>query len=265
MSFLDSLGSVASGFGSAGSIVSGIGKIASAFGGGKSALKQMNQQSEVARRHQQYLDISRPTWMVKGAKDAGVHPLTVFGSQAGAPASASFGSFSGSSVADNLQQMGQGVSSIAHAYSTREEKSLATQSAALGVENQKLQNDRLRSEIALMNQPGRASGVSSSAAIPGQPDSAVGVRLVPKEDTLNLSGNSPGVRPAAQDFEYPGLGKVRHMNDAAAEATEDDFLSKALFASMYTFPDVFRNIWNKTRHMRQYNGRDLLPYFEERR
>lgn len=250
---------------SIGTMVAGGGQFLSGIGGlfgsdGPGISEQLYEQ----REHQQQLDWKRPSWIVHGAKQAGLHPLAVLGSQVAGGAQAPF------SVPDpnaralqSLSDMGQGLGTAVNAYSSREEKALQLKSQALAVENQELQNQRLRAENAV-TMTGRPAGMSLNPLMPGQADS--GVRLVPKEDTLNLSGNQPGIRPSAQTFDYPGNifgGPVRHMSQEASEATEDDFISKAIFALMYTAPDLFKNMWNNSRKFRQYKGRDLLPVFKK--
>jgi hypothetical protein len=57
--------------------------------------------------------------------------------------------------------MGQGVSRAVSAISSREERQAARIMSSLNIENMALQNDRIRSEIALMNAPGTPPALSS--------------------------------------------------------------------------------------------------------
>lgn len=145
----------------AGSILGGI---SSFFGGGAKKPPTMRQQ----RMQQQALDEQRPSWIVKGAKNAGIHPLTALGSPVASPASFSFGGGgSEPSTADKLYNMGQGIQGAVNAYQSREEKQIMRSSQVLGVENQQLQNEFLRAQIQQMRPVGRPDGMSINPAMSG--------------------------------------------------------------------------------------------------
>lgn len=103
-------------------------------------------------------------WRVADAKKAGVHPLYALGAPAISP-SVSFGS---QGMGPAIAAAGQDLGRAASAYMTpKETMSAATlaqssqQNAAnmLRLENMQLQNDLLRSRLAVINQPGTPPGV----------------------------------------------------------------------------------------------------------
>lgn len=240
---------VAAGISTAGNILGGL------LGGGKTSLKDVHGQLYAQYMAQRRSLIENPSYVVQGAKKAGLHPLSVLGSPVSSPVSGQiFDQGSNDRAANAISAAGQGIASMYNAHASREEKALSAVSAKLGVENQQLQNDRLRSEIALMNQPGRPAGMAANPVIPGQADS--GVLLVPKEDTLNKGGHQPGTRASAQYFDYPGLGRIRHMSEEAAEATEDDPLAKMMFSLMYSAPDLANNLMGKVKEMWNWKKQD---------
>jgi len=106
-----------------------------------------------------------PEAQAEGWRKAGIHPLAGLG--VSAPSVPGFASIGQESSTDNrwgnaLESMGQGVSRAAAAYASREERDMARASGLLQIENQQLQNDRLRSEIALMHSPGTPPGLSTA-------------------------------------------------------------------------------------------------------
>lgn len=100
---------------------------------------------------------------MKAAKKNNIHPLSMLGVQFGGTAqpTATFGGEdAGSKWGNALAETGQGISRAVAAWSSREERAMAKTSAKLNLENQQLQNDRLRSEIALMHGAGSPPGMS---------------------------------------------------------------------------------------------------------
>lgn len=98
--------------------------------------------------------------LVEGAKKAGIHPLAALGVPVSSPNTLQpFGDAGGSSgVGDFLSNAGQGVSRAVEAYMTREDRAISRASAALDLENKRLQNTRLASEIRLL-QAGSTPGL----------------------------------------------------------------------------------------------------------
>lgn len=140
------------------------------FGGSKKSkvdpVEQFRALQGEANRYALDFATKIPKAQMYGWKEAGIHPLAGLGmASPGAPAVGTFGQDTGSSGRDwgqIMSDMGQGVSRAVAAYATREEREMARYSSALQLENQQLQNDRLRSEIALMHAPGSPPGLSGS-------------------------------------------------------------------------------------------------------
>lgn len=115
------------------------------------------------------------------ARELGIHPLSMLGiPSSGVPSlPLSGGDGGGSDRLAAASEMGQGISRAVAAYATREEREMAKASSALTLENQQLQNERLRSEIALMHAPGSPPGISgvgsdADARYPAQSHMPVG-------------------------------------------------------------------------------------------
>jgi len=113
-----------------------------------------------------------PSAAAAGFEAAGIHPVYGFGS------GAAMSSMPGVQIGDRGEQpsnrmaeMGAGISRAASIYQSAEDREMAKASNMLSIENQRLQNARLASEIALMSQPGTGPALATSTAIPGQGDS----------------------------------------------------------------------------------------------
>jgi len=113
---------------------------------------------------QRHMDLARPSWVVEGAKAAGLHPLAVLGMGG---MSAPVGGI-GQEKESAAQIIGTGLSRAAAAYQPQEEKVVARKAASLQVENMELQNARLRSEIALMNQAGTPPSIPTDGIKPSR-------------------------------------------------------------------------------------------------
>lgn len=106
-------------------------------------------------------------WRVKDAAKAGVHPLYALGASTTSFSPVSVGAVNEAApMANALVGMGQDVSRAAAAYRGPGARLEAVQTAhqvaanGLQLENMKLQNDLLRSRLAVMNQPGTPPGVA---------------------------------------------------------------------------------------------------------
>lgn len=98
------------------------------------------------------------------ARENNIHPIVALGGNfTGPQAQAQFGESGGTDWGSVLDSAGQGVSRAVAAAASREEREIAKASAKLSLENQELQNARLRSEIALMHQAGQPPSYSWSA------------------------------------------------------------------------------------------------------
>lgn len=141
---LAGLGNAASGFGS---LLGGLGGL---FGGSDDAedaadnawWRNWNAQKKVAQNSVQ--------WRVDDARKAGIHPALALGmNPASFSPSYSVGGGDGGNILTDLADMGQGVGRALAAMGTKEERVMTRASARLALENQQLENDMLRSEIAL--------------------------------------------------------------------------------------------------------------------
>lgn len=140
---------------------------------GPDPLYLQEESQKIANRYSLDYATKYPSAAAYGFKEAGIHPVYGLGGGAAMgqmPGINIGGGGANEEAMSHMQTLGQGLSRVASAYLSREEREVAQASAALGLENQKLQNDRLRSEIALMNAPGQGPGLSETSAIPGQGD-----------------------------------------------------------------------------------------------
>lgn len=182
---------------------------------------------------------------VQAYKDAGIHPLYGLSAQQFQP-QISVGSDNGFGR-ELGAQFGQNIGRAAASYLNKDERLKKDQMDALGLERAQLENDLLRSQISVVHQQGRTPGLpGSNALIAGQGDAIV----VPKQDHRNLSGNSPGTRPGLQQFEFPGLGKVRLLADDATQPLEDMSLLKYGLSLPYIAKDAWRNYRDRHRFSR---------------
>lgn len=126
-----------------------------------------------ANRHSLDYATKYPSAAAYGFKEAGIHPVYGLGGGAAMgqmPGVQIGGQTSNEKGMSTMQNLGQGLSRVASAYLSREEREIAQVSASLDLENKRLQNARLASEIQLMNAPGTPPSVSYDTAIPGQSD-----------------------------------------------------------------------------------------------
>lgn len=247
-----------------GSVIGGIGQaiggIASAFGGsGGSGFDSGDYQHalDMDYANQERIVKNQPSWIVEGAKNAGLHPLAVLGTNFAQGSTHSIGSFSGGGKDYSwLSDAGQGIGRAAGALLSKEDR--AKQQAydesrmALDLENKQLQNDSIRlnmdatkqdmvrqlardAERSLINHaqtPGFSVGVdgrTTRSVIDGQ-NNAIGSSLMkvkPAEIVASdpkayhaEAGSVPEVRFARTSD--GGYAPVR--SSALEEALEDDWL-----------------------------------------
>lgn len=219
------------------------------FGGGGNSNKRASRlavEAEMrALQNQETLDKNRFSWITEGAQKAGIHPLAAMGMQ---PVSLSptpvFGDSGGSDKFGAIADMGQGISRAVTAWTSKEERQMAAQSAALQLENQQLQNDRLRSEISLMN-TGGTPGITAGPHMPGQGDG----RYLPQELLpLGYGDDAPFLR---MGIDSKG-NRLRVYNDELG----DNEILQAMTSLGYTIPDwlhgnVTKPIARRVRGARQ--------------
>lgn len=131
------------------------------------AALNMQQQREFAQNGIQ--------WKVADAKKAGIHPLYALGAQTTAFSPVSVGSTADTSMGNAVSNMGQDLSRAISATRTEDERVSAVTAvmSKLGVERAGLENDLLRSKIALLHQQGNPGFPSAAGShfIPGQGNS----------------------------------------------------------------------------------------------
>lgn len=200
-------------------------------GDGPGPTEQMNLQWDMWKR----INRNQMQYRVKDAEAAGLHPLAALGmSPAGGPSFSVFPQEKGPSTMEAIGQMGQGISRAATAFQDREAREIELMSAGLSIENQQLQNERLRSEIALMRTSQVPSFSAAQPLIPGSGD----VLKVPKEYHAALGGVEKGQRAALQEMVLPQLGPVRFKSEDMANATEDSIIASLMLDLFYTVPDI---------------------------
>lgn len=234
-----------------GSLLSGVSGL---FGRGsgqnnKAMWSQLNAMKEVEEDRAYNL----PAIMAAGWKKAGIHPLAGMGINLGSGPSFSVGGGGSDSPAAMMDSMGQGITRAASAFSTREQKLMESVSAGLAIENQQLQNDRLRAEIQQM------TAVGSPPARPNldATGSAVGTTLSEtlSNTPVNKLGLADGIQQLMRVAVDPHSGEpVRVLN----QDVSDSEVLQALTAALYTVPDLIRGSFTKpaARKLRGY----VKPY-----
>lgn len=170
------------------------------------------------------------------SKKYGLHPsLTLGVPTANSPAP--FQAGTDDRVGAGIREMGQGISRAVEAGAYKEDRAVARESAALQLTNQRLQNERLMSEIALMNHA-RTPGLARDPSIlhmPGQGD----VVKVPKEVVANAGVTEKGISPADKTIRYTEHGKrVRVRSDAMADAGVEEGPAAWVYDFTRTVPDM---------------------------
>lgn len=246
-----------------GSVIGGIGQaiggIASAFGGGGSGWDSGDYQHALDMDYvnQERIVKNQPSWIVEGAKNAGLHPLAVLGVNFAQGSTHSIGSdYGGGKDYSWLSDAGQGIGRAAGALLSKEDR--AKQQAydesrmALDLENRQLQNDSIRlnmdatkqdmvrqlardAERSLNNHaqtPGFSVGVdgrTTRSVIDGQ-NNATGSSLMSVKPA-EIVASSP-FRPEAEAGSVPEVRWARTpdggyspmRSKALEEALEDDTL-----------------------------------------
>jgi len=117
-------------------------------------------------------------WRVEDAKAAGIHPLYALGAQVSSFSPVSVGSTADNSMGNAVANMGQDIGRAIQATRTDDERMSAYTSAlsALQLERGSLENDLLRSKIALLQQQRNPAlpSLAGHHALPGQGDSSKG-------------------------------------------------------------------------------------------
>ena len=226
-----------------------IGAAGSVVGGllGQSASAQANEQNYQAQKEFAQNGIR---WRVADAKAAGLHPLAALGAQtSGYTPSAFVGDTSW--MGDAAQNLGQSIGRAAEAKMTARERAreraIADQSVALTMENSRLKNEFLQTQIAAQKQDmalqlarSAAMAVRTQQAVPGMPsiggDGTViagqaqayptaGTKAKPVEVSTSLPGaphQQAGLNPDVK-WRKTATGYRVAMSDQAKSDNEDDW------------------------------------------
>lgn len=219
--------------------------LGSLMGGGSKRGPSLQDQNDAAVS----LDARMIESRMKRAEELGIHPNVMLG--IGPMPGANFsigGGDSGPSKAEKMSQMGQGISRAVHAWQTREERELGKVSAQLAVENQSLQNDRLRSEIALLHAPGSPPGMSLPSADPRYPDR--------KDLPLGADSASPRYLPLVNPD-----GSI--TNVTSPNAGDNEFLM-AYDMLTKTLPDELKNAVRRDARDKKSKLNAFLDFITER-
>lgn len=222
--------SILSSLGTAGSFLSGAGNFLGGLGGLFGKKKKAPNFQEQMWMNQQ-MEGAMLEARIGKMRELGFHDLVAAGINPATGGGYSVFNDAGPDKAEAIAGMGQGLSRAAHAWMAPEQRDYEIMSMNLGLENQALQNERLRSEIGLMRQPGTPPGLSLNSMGPD-------VVKVPKEVHGGISGLESGTRHALQEMLFPGLGKIRTKSEALGESMEDSILGSLMVDLLYTIPDL---------------------------
>ena len=193
--FLSSLGTLGNAAGGIGQFLGGLGSV---FGGKK---KGPSHADQLAFNNQIVRGTIANT--VGAAKEAGIHPLAALGINPASGAGFQIGNDStGPDIGSAIANMGQGIGRATAAYQSKEQRLMEQASATLSLENQQLQNDRLRSEIRLINQP----------------------------------ATPPPIPNAFQDYRMPDGSLITGKSEGASQGFEDLFFTNLMMDLRYAFP-----------------------------
>lgn len=212
--------------------------------GGKGTSRKRERDSAIIAS-QTALQHSReaPSAAVEGFRKAGIHPL--FG-MTGASGITSMPSYSTPSESTrDFAAVGQGIERAASVFTGRAEREIAAKSAALGIENQELQNKLLDTQIRHMNAPGTPPGFTDAAFIPGQGDSGLAraKAAIAKMDTPygRVQGSFPLHKTA-----YDDQGDaIRLFNE---EDLGDNDWAQLVHMLRYTIPDSAHNVARRIKN-----------------
>lgn len=234
-----------------GGIQAGAGIASSLLGGQKGGISYQHQM-DINLNDAKLRAQNQPSWLVEGAKKAGLHPLAVLGMNVGSGGFASVGDNGGYQDTSWLNDVGQGIGRAAGALVDR--KTRAQQEAyneakmGLDLENAKLQNELIQSNIKvnefdMLRQAARDAERSinnqqqvpsfpvgrNGAVISGQGDSTTSSLFKVKppelwanhpETSFAEAGSHPEIKFARTAL--GGYSPVR--SQALEEALEDDYL-----------------------------------------
>lgn len=215
-----------------GDIIGAIGNIVGGVIGQKSQQKMAQQNIQLQKDFAQ----QGIRWKVADAQAAGIHPIYALGAPTHSFSPVSVGDSLGSGIARAGQNIGRAVNSA----STLTERATATGEAmaALQVENQGLQNEMLKSQIARMRQTPNPPlpELGQLYGIPGQ-----GQTAVPNiSDKTERSGWNPS-DPSMESHAIADTGWARSTDGTWALVPGKDVKNRVEDMSWYEAQHWFRN------------------------
>lgn len=243
-----------------GSVISGVGSVLGGLLGGKEKKgPSLVDQANASIYHQQMIDRNRPSWIVEGAKAAGIHPLTAMGISPASGMSFSLpGGGGGTDWGSIAAGMGQDIGNVIDRYRNPVEKT-AARLESLTLERGELENQLLASQIAKIR----------STMIPPQPLTNNVLRL-PDEVTAGAPGSSgslqAGADPGSQFINWNEYGdQVLVPGDVFSQSGMDDGPANWYYQLSRTLPMMVkgdlkamgRSAW---KGLKNAFSRDYSPY-----
>ena len=178
-------------------IASGIGSLASGFGLGSSKGPKAADVFDWQKKWEKKKALDGPSWLVKGAKKAGLSPLAVLGTQ---PIGSPTVSVGGSDNSFNPAEIGQGVSRALNAGRSAVERKMDD----LLLEKAQLENDFLKTQIA--GSVRAITNTGGTVPISSSPSTGTGGNVVVVPDTQvskdkNDSGRTAGTHAAMSVYD----------------------------------------------------------------
>lgn len=253
-------------FATIGSFASGLGSLASGLGFGSKKGKGLGEQLSTNLRWKKQEALDLPTHVVRGAKKAGLSPLTVMGM------SPSYGPTitAGGSKGVDLEQFGQGVDRALNAGRNSVQRKL--DEAAL--EHAQLSNDYLRTQIA-----GAQKAITRSGATPPirSTEGETHVRTTNElphsdhphtGDSGRSAGNPPGVirydlgRGTTIELPYSAEGPAESMEALPFGISQAKFIEMGLKRG-YARVDLHRAWQRYKKHERKVRNKRTLGHFKK--
>lgn len=205
-------------------ISAGLNFASSLFGKGDSnarASRLAVEAEERSLKNQQHLDMNRLSWLVQGAKRAGIHPLHAIGMPATAPASYSASAGSDSGNLSRFAGAGADLARAIHAGNSNMER-LQERLLESQIKGQEIDNVARASEIARVN------------AMPGSPPA--GLMLGEKLQQMPHAGT--GLSRGAHPLSVVAIDeKGRPIRLFNTQDLGDNEVAQGMHALRYTLPD----------------------------
>lgn len=207
--------------GAAGSLIGGL-------MGKKSAEKQAAQNIKLQKQFAQ----QGIQWKVKDAEAAGVHPLYALGAQTHSFSPVTVGDPLGGAIADMGQNLGRAFDS-----GRTSNERISHRMSGLAIQRAELENQKLATEIALLQQPGTPPPPhTENAVIPGQGN---GVKSIPHEVTATAVPGITAGAPADTTLYQTPKGYAPGMSEVFAEGAGEGAVGQTMWALRNYLPPVF--------------------------